>query len=70
MTSTTLVTGFLFGMVGLGFFLYGKKQVRLPQLAAGIALMVYPYFVGSATWMLGIGVAVIAGLWLTVRAGL
>jgi hypothetical protein len=31
---------------GLGFvlFRYGKKQDRWPQLVAGFALMVYPYF--------------------------
>jgi hypothetical protein len=60
----------LVSTIGFGIFLYGKKQVRVPQLATGIALMVYPYFVGSAALMIGIGAVLVAGLWLAVRAGL
>lgn len=45
MTSTTIVAGFLFGTIGLGFFLYGKKQQRIPPLVYGIVLMVLPYVV-------------------------
>ena len=34
---------------GAGFvlFVYGKKQERMPQLVAGLVLMVYPYFATS-----------------------
>jgi hypothetical protein len=56
--------------VGFGIFIYGKKQLRIPQLVVGLALMVYPYFVASPGWMLGIGSALMLGLWLAVRAGL
>ena len=38
---------------GIGLFIYGKKQVRPPQVVVGIAMMVFPYFVGSPAWMLG-----------------
>jgi hypothetical protein len=55
--------------IGLGFFLYGKKQQRGPQLLAGIVLMAFPYMVGSIGWMFGIGAAVLLALWLVVRAG-
>ena len=36
---------------GIGFvlFVYGKKQDRWPQLVAGVALMIYPYVVSTAT---------------------
>ncbi len=57
------------GSVGFGLFIYGKKQRRWPQLIAGCVLTVYPYFVGSLWWMLGIGAAVIGALILAVRAG-
>ena len=42
---------------GLGFvlFRYGKKQDRWPQLVAGLALMVYPYFATSLLTLVGIG---------------
>ena len=53
---------------GIGFvlFMYGKKQERWPDLAAGIALMVYPYFVNTALQMV-IGGALIGGAWWYFR---
>jgi len=56
---------------GAGFvlFVYGKKQGRLPQLLAGIALSVYPYFVSTVAMTVGVAVAIVAALWLAVRQG-
>jgi hypothetical protein len=56
---------------GIGFvlFVYGKKQERWPQLAGGIALMVYPYFVPTLALNLLIGVAIAAAVWIAVRQG-
>ena len=53
---------------GIGFvlFMYGKKQERWPDLAAGIALMVYPYFVSTALQMV-IGGALIGAAWWYFR---
>src|SRR3546814_5579929 len=42
MTTATLLWGLLFGSIGLGYFLYGKKQARLVPLLCGLALMIYP----------------------------
>lgn len=58
-------------MSGVGFvlFTYGKKQDRFPHLAAGLVLMIYPYFVGSAVPMLLVGAAIVGALWLAVRSG-
>jgi len=56
-----LFWGLIFGSIGFGYFLYGKKQGSPVPLVCGIALMVYPYFVGSsALAMIGIGVVLIA----------
>ena len=56
---------------GIGFVLvvYGKKQERWPQLAAGLAFLVYPYFTESAAALIGVGVALGAALWLALRLG-
>jgi hypothetical protein len=64
-----LFASLLVSTVGLGFFLYGKKQRRMPILLAGLVLMAFPYLVGSLGWMLAIGAAVVLALWLVVRAG-
>jgi hypothetical protein len=55
--------------VGFVLFTYGKKQDRFPHLAAGLVLMIYPYFVGSAVPMLLVGAAIVGALWLAVRSG-
>lgn len=52
--------------VGLALFLYGKKQVRFPQLVVGLSMMVYPYFVAGALaiWCVGggLGLALVVAL--------
>lgn len=56
--------------IGFGLFVYGKKAQRWPQLVAGCALLVFPYFVASALWVVVIGAALLGALVLAVRAGL
>lgn len=60
MTPTNLVIGILTGAVGVAYFVYGKRQARFAPLIAGMLLCVYPYFVSSVTWLVVIGVALIA----------
>ena len=56
---------------GIGFvlFVYGRKARRWPQLVTGLALLVYPYFAGSAVTLAGVGVLLIGGLYLMIQAG-
>jgi hypothetical protein len=42
-----LMASFLFGMIGMGMFMYGKRASRLIPLGAGVALMVVPYFLSN-----------------------
>lgn len=53
--------------IGFALFVYGKKQGRLPQLVAGLALMVYPYVATTVTTLLTFGALIGAGLWLAIR---
>ena len=57
--TSQLMWGVLFGGIGLGFFLYGKKQKAVVPLVAGIALMAFPYVVTNTYALVGIGVALI-----------
>ena len=45
----------LFGAIGLGYFVYGKRQKKFVPLASGVGLMVYPYFVNNAMLLVVIG---------------
>ena len=69
-----LSPGYLFASlfvsaIGGGLFLYGKKQERIPQLAAGVVMSIYPFFVPGVTLMIVVGVAIIVVLTMMVRAG-
>ena len=64
-----LLVSLVISGVGLGLFLYGKKQARIPHLVIGIVLMVYTYAVSSVLWMVVLGVLLLAALWLFVRLG-
>jgi hypothetical protein len=50
----------LFSSIGLGFFIYGKKQRAVVPLVCGIALMVFPYFVSNVMLLVGIGLVLMA----------
>jgi hypothetical protein len=56
---------------GIGFvlFTYGRKQQRWPHLAAGVILMVYPYFATTEMSLTAIGCAIGFILWYAVRLG-
>ena len=53
----TLLWGLLFGSIGIGFFMYGKKQRATVPLVCGIGLMVFPYFVSNVFLLVAFGVA-------------
>ena len=50
----------MFGSIGLGFFVYGRKQRVVVPLVCGLALMVFPYFVSGTAWLVVIGLALMA----------
>ena len=60
MDTSTLLWGLLFGSIGLGFFVYGKKQKRVVPLATGVALMILPYFAPNTILLVVLGVALLA----------
>ena len=57
---TLLLWGLVFSTVGLGFFMYGKKQKVLVPLICGLVLMIYPYFMSNAIVLVVIGIALSA----------
>jgi hypothetical protein len=60
LTTASLLWSVLFGAIGLGFFVYGKKQRVVVPLVCGLALMVFPYFVSSAALLVVIGLVLVA----------
>jgi hypothetical protein len=60
MQTAWLFWGLLFGSIGLGFLIYGRKQRAVVPLVCGLALMVFPYFVSNTILLVVIGVALMA----------
>jgi hypothetical protein len=50
-----IMLGVLFGGIGIGYFIYGKKQKKIVPLFAGIALFIFPYVVPNTYALIGIG---------------
>ena len=51
--------GLLFSSIGLGFFVYGKKQRAVVPLVCGLLLMGFSYFVSNTIVMVVIGVVLV-----------
>ena len=60
MNAGLLLWGLLFSSIGLGFFLYGKKQRAVVPLVCGLVLMIYPYFIPNVIALVAIGVVLTA----------
>lgn len=58
--SSQLYLSFLFSTIGIGYFMYGKRESEAGFILAGIALGVYPYFVSSVGMIVLLGVLVVA----------
>jgi hypothetical protein len=59
-TSTAvLLWGLLFGSIGFGFFIYGKKQKAVVPLITGIVLCVVPYFIANVYVLVAVGVVLV-----------
>ncbi len=54
-STSVLLWGMVFGSIGLGFFIYGKKQKVIVPLMVGIALMIFPYFIADITLLVVVG---------------
>lgn len=61
MDTSTLLWSVLFGAIGAGYFVYGKKQRAWVPLCCGLALMVFPYFIANVWLLVGVG-ALLCGL--------
>ena len=64
-----LFASLIWGSVGVGYFIYGKKQGSWVPMTGGILMIVVSYFVGSALLMSLISIGLIAGIHALLRRG-
>jgi hypothetical protein len=58
--NASIIWGLLFGAIGVGYFLYGKKQRQPLPFACGLLLIVFPYFIANIALLVIIGVVLSA----------
>jgi hypothetical protein len=60
-----ILAGFMFGTIGWGAFMYGKRLDLWQPRAIGLALMVYPYLISNSwlLWGTGVGLLVLLGFY-------
>ncbi len=54
-----LIWGMIFGAIGLGFFIYGKRQRAAIPLVVGIALSVFPFFITNVYLLVLVGILLV-----------
>ena len=60
MSTSSILWALLFGSIGSGFFIYGKKQQEGVPLVCGLALIILPYFVSNTLVLVLLGITLIA----------
>lgn len=69
MDPTWLMLSLVVSGIGYVLFHYGRKQVRMPQLLAGVALMVYPYFTPGTASLASVGLVIGVLLYVFLQLG-
>jgi hypothetical protein len=59
-----LIVGILAGAIGIGYFIYGKRQAKFAPMIAGMLLCIYPYFTENLLWGSVIGVLLLVAPFL------
>ena len=68
-SSSFLIASLIWGSVGVGIFIYGKKQRLMIPLFGGIALIAISYLIASALYMSLASIGIIALIWFLHRQG-
>lgn len=64
MDANSLMLSILFGCIGMGMIVYGRKASRMVPAIAGLGLVVIPYFISSLLLMTIVCLAMMALPWV------
>ena len=68
-SASFLFASLIWGSIGVGYFIYGKKQQSLPAMIGGILMIGVSYFISSALLMSLICVLVIVAVYGALKRG-
>jgi hypothetical protein len=69
LNASFLFASLLWGSVGLGYFIYGKKQQAFSAMGGGILMMAGSYFISSALLMSLVSLGIVAAVYLLIKQG-
>jgi len=69
LNTSFLFASLIWGSVGIGYFIYGKKQSSWPPMVAGVLMIAVSYFVGSALVMSLVCIGLIAAVYFLLKRG-
>lgn len=67
--SKFLFASLIWGSVGVGYFVYGKKQEAMIPMIGGLVMVAVSYFVGSWLWMTLTCVGLMIGIYWLLKQG-
>ena len=68
-SGSSLVASLIWGAVGMGLFIYGKKQQSQVPLFGGLLLIGVSYFIESALYMSLAAAALLTGIYWLKKLG-
>ena len=68
-SASFLFASLLWGSVGFGYFIYGKKQQSLSPMIGGILMIIMSYFVGSALLMSLLCLGIAGAVYFLMKRG-
>ena len=68
-SSSFIIASLIWGSIGMGFAIYGKKQRATAPLLGGVLLMGISYLISSALLMSLVGTALVVGIIWYQRQG-
>jgi hypothetical protein len=58
-----MIVSMLWSSIGVGFWIYGKKQRSAPPLYGGLALIAISWLIMSAFWMSLTAIGILVGIY-------
>ncbi len=69
LNTNSLFASLIWGSVGLGYFIYGKKQGSWIPMVGGVLMMTASYFVSSALVLSLVCIGLIATVYVLLKRG-
>ncbi len=68
-TTHFLFASLIWGSIGVGYFIYGKRQSSWVPMLGGLLMIVASYFAGSAVVMSVICLGLMAAIYMLLKQG-